>query len=466
MKTRKIGTIVTVVAALTLLLAASSGVAGPPVDRGEGSNRVTLAGTVASKISYQGKLTDAGGNPLDGTYTMQFQLYDAQSGGTMLWDSGAQSVQVDSGLLNVNLDVDQDDFNGQELWLAVKVDGEWMTDRQQILPVPYALSLRPGAEITGNVGSPAALVAENTTASGVADGVWGKSASSSGAGIYGNAYATSGENYGVYGKSDSPDGRGVYGLAPSNGVYGAATGTGAGVHGVYGETSGDWGWASGVYGKASRDHAIGVTGWNTAGGAGVYGYSTSGVGVVASSESGSLIEAWDSDPPSRRFYVDNDGDVDIQGDLTVAGNLNAPAPTCVQYDVSVAGETTVDVPSFCIDRICMIVTWNGANMGGFGPGFSWPAFYMQSSADNSWIGGPNVFLAGVMFSDGAGVNGDASQGGVFLGGQTSAGGQASLYDDGTAETSPDLWTIELVPHPPTLTRASFYICPWFTPPAP
>lgn len=69
MQTRRIATIVTVVAALTLLLAPSSTVAGPPVEGGKGSARITtfaslsagLAGTVASKTSYQGRLADEAG---------------------------------------------------------------------------------------------------------------------------------------------------------------------------------------------------------------------------------------------------------------------------------------------------------------------------------------------------------------------------------------------------------------------
>jgi hypothetical protein len=47
-------------------------------------------------------------------------------------------------------------------------------------------------------------------------------------------------------------------------------------HGVYGLTLGDWSYHSGVYGEAREDNANGVTGWNTAAGTGVYGYSESG----------------------------------------------------------------------------------------------------------------------------------------------------------------------------------------------
>jgi hypothetical protein len=96
-------------------------------------------------------------------------------------------------------------------------------------------------------------------------------------------------------------------------------GSGSGEHGVYGETGGDWGWASGVYGKATEDHANGVTGWNTAGGDGVYAYSASGVALRAKSESGNLIEAWDDSPNDRRFLVENDGDVYTDGDFYATG---------------------------------------------------------------------------------------------------------------------------------------------------
>ena len=84
-------------------------------------------------------------------------------------------------------------------------------------------------------------------------------------------------------------------------------------HGVYGETQGNWGWASGVYGKAFKTNAIGVTGWNTGYGAGVYGYSEDGATMVAKTPYGNLIEAWDTSPNERRFYVSNGGDVYADG---------------------------------------------------------------------------------------------------------------------------------------------------------
>jgi hypothetical protein len=49
-------------------------------------------------LNYQGRLTDPSGNPKSGTFTMQFAVYDAESGGNQLptgtpW-SETQSVTV------------------------------------------------------------------------------------------------------------------------------------------------------------------------------------------------------------------------------------------------------------------------------------------------------------------------------------------------------------------------------------
>jgi len=134
-------------------------------------------------------------------------------------------------------------------------------------------------------------------------------------------------------------------------------------------------------------------------------------------------------------------------------------PSCVQHNVSAEAEWAVEVPDFCIDDMCTVLMWHDATFDAFGPGISWPVHYRQDSTGDSWIGGPNVALGGVSFSGGAGVNGDVNRESVFLGGQTVQGGYASLYDDGTPESSQLLWTIDFAPDD-FLTQASFYICPW------
>ena len=57
----------------------------------ETASPATLAATssVTSTISYQGRLTNAGGGPVNGNRNMRFIIYDDPAAGAALWDSGA-----------------------------------------------------------------------------------------------------------------------------------------------------------------------------------------------------------------------------------------------------------------------------------------------------------------------------------------------------------------------------------------
>jgi hypothetical protein len=187
---------------------------------------VSLGAMLGSKINYQGRLTDPGGVPLHGTFPMRFQIYNDGTGGTMLWDSGVVNVDVEGGLFNKELSVDPAHFNGQALWLRINVDGEWLSPRQELLPVPYALSLRPGARVSGDVASPSAVInALQPNASSAAFGLYsyGPTTAIYGdgieTGVRGHSYGHIGGRAGVYG--DSVMGTGVYGSSLHyNGVYG------------------------------------------------------------------------------------------------------------------------------------------------------------------------------------------------------------------------------------------------------
>jgi hypothetical protein len=111
-------------------------------------------------------------------------------------------VDVTNGLFSVYLDVMHGHFNGQGLWLKVFVDGTGL-GCEEILPVPYALSLRPGARVVGEQSGWNAIYAENTATTGYSYGVRGISHSPSGRGISGENYATSGDAYGVFGFSSN-----------------------------------------------------------------------------------------------------------------------------------------------------------------------------------------------------------------------------------------------------------------------
>jgi hypothetical protein len=63
------------------------------------SATVIMAAGENTQIPLQGRLSDAGGKPLDGTYTMTFKLYTDAEAGTLLW-SETQTVTVTKGMFN------------------------------------------------------------------------------------------------------------------------------------------------------------------------------------------------------------------------------------------------------------------------------------------------------------------------------------------------------------------------------
>src|SRR5579863_2133275 len=60
------------------------------------------AAGVPAVLVEQGRLLKKGGNPVTGTVTIVFTIYDAPAGGTVLWNE-AQSITLDSGYFSAQL---------------------------------------------------------------------------------------------------------------------------------------------------------------------------------------------------------------------------------------------------------------------------------------------------------------------------------------------------------------------------
>jgi hypothetical protein len=261
----------------------------PSPDSHAGSDgALALSDDVASGINYQGRLTDPGGVPLNGPYTMRFIVYDAEAGGSAVYNSGNLNIQVQNGLFNVKLDVGQADFNGQALWLGIVVDGETLTPRQEILPAPYAMSLRPGADIVGKSIAPTdatlASYAPSTGTALYAD-------ANGGAGLYG----ASEDSYGVWGSSEESWG-GYFNSENGYGIRVNTSGTDHYDYGAYITSAGGYGvfaqseMNQGVRGEAGDVSSVieplgpvGVVGLGA--NRGVYGASDMGTGVFGRSGS-------------------------------------------------------------------------------------------------------------------------------------------------------------------------------------
>lgn len=132
-----------------------------------------------------------------------------------------------------------------------------------------------------------------TAATGVTNGVYGQTSSSTGRGVIGYATSTSGANLGVVGVTPSTSGWGVWGLAQATsgstvGTYGQSnSGSGYGVYGL--ATNGSLTAGVGVQGEANNSYGTGVVGVADATGTantGVLGQSNSTVGIAVYGNAG------------------------------------------------------------------------------------------------------------------------------------------------------------------------------------
>jgi len=292
-------------------------------------NRALAQTPLSTGFTYQGQLKD-GGSPANGTYDLQFALYDQLTFGTQQGPTVCEdNVVVVEGLFTLELDFGAQ-FAGQERFLEIAVradtglncgnatglvtlsprqaltgtpyahfslnadqlDGLDSADFLQSIPMPLTLSgTSPTHIIRGeNASTGTASVGVyglSTAASGETYGVRGRSDSAGGFGVFGDETATSGTTYGVYGRTASTTGRGVQGYANASsgsnyGVYGQSDSTsGTGVYGfastLTGSTYGGRFMTMSSSGRAVYASALGGSGTTY----GVYGLSesTSGRGV-------------------------------------------------------------------------------------------------------------------------------------------------------------------------------------------
>jgi hypothetical protein len=256
--------------------------------------------TVTESITYQGQLSDAGGEPVNDTVPMRFRGYEGPAGGSALFDTDNMQVQVTGGFFTANVPVPQEVLDGRALWLQIDVAGQTLSPRQEITPAPYAHSLRPGAstvgppqtsvssvfsaELSGGFSSAAALVGR-APASGTAvraTGAGGKglvAASNSDFAVWGSStnsvggYFQSSQGYGIVATTGGSDHWDHAGFFQASGGYGILA-TSANNMGVRGQ-GGD------VTGISNPLGAVGVAGIGQ--NRGVYGSSGNGVGVYGTS---------------------------------------------------------------------------------------------------------------------------------------------------------------------------------------
>jgi len=286
---------------------------------------------LGSGFYYQGTLLESGA-PVTGSRQMEFRLWDAASGGAAVGSTLTPTVAVNRGQFSVVLSW-SGAFTGAARWLGVRAKdsgGTWRDlGRRQILAVPYATSLMPGATIDrASAGNTLTVLAHG-----------------SGYPLRAIAYGTGYD--------------GVWGTGTNQGVYGDTTGTGASDAGVFGGALADSGYAKGgyfysqmgigVYGTSDTVEGVygysanhdGVTGRSSvAGRSGVYGYSVNGYGVSASSANGIGLNVWSDSTtgPDHAIYA-------LSNSVSHGVLDNGAAVVGLQAGTSIASKTVFWMPA-------------------------------------------------------------------------------------------------------------------------
>lgn len=105
----------------------------------------TSAMDLPSQISYQGRLTDSGGNALTGDANLTMRIYRTPSGGTAIWSESHSGVSVEDGLFSLQLGsvnpIPQSVWTEQpdSVWLGIQVGSDpEISPRTQLTPSPFA----------------------------------------------------------------------------------------------------------------------------------------------------------------------------------------------------------------------------------------------------------------------------------------------------------------------------------------
>lgn len=117
-------------------------------------------GALTPEFTYQGKLTDENGTPLNGSFSITYKLFDALTGGTEIY-SETNNVTVTDGLFESVIgpssalgSLDPQDLT-QPLYIELTIsDGvvtETLSPRQHLYGAPYAFTLMPGSVISGEL---------------------------------------------------------------------------------------------------------------------------------------------------------------------------------------------------------------------------------------------------------------------------------------------------------------------------
>ena len=275
-------------------------------------------------FTYQGRLA-SGGNPANGTFDLTFALFNLPSGPGQIGSTLTNSVAVSNGLFTTTLDFGNQ-FSGADLWLEIGVRPNGgagfstLTPRQQLTPVPYAVTaeylssvtefnnLSPGGFATIGGGVDNTSTNDYTTVGGGYDNTAGGQSAAVGGGQGNEAIG--------------------YDATVGGGAYGVASGAAATVAG------GDDNSASGDYSTVGGGLLNNATGWGAVVGGG--GYNGSYVGNFAGGVS-STVSGGFGNTNNGNYSTISGGAYNLADSAGYASMIGGSHNTCSGYAATVAG---------------------------------------------------------------------------------------------------------------------------------
>lgn len=113
--------------------------------------------TIPNTMSINARLAD-NGQPVNGQHGFEFRLFRDQQGGLPIWQE-SRTVQVDQGVISLSIGaatpLDPAQFDGQDLYLEIAIDGTTLSPRMALNSVPYAMRAHVAstAETIGGLGA-------------------------------------------------------------------------------------------------------------------------------------------------------------------------------------------------------------------------------------------------------------------------------------------------------------------------
>jgi hypothetical protein len=95
---------------------------------------------IPEQISWQGQLTNSGGDLLEGQYDITFSIYNTETGGNAIWTEIHNDVSISKGVVSLilgSINPLSVNFN-EQLWLEISIDGEGPLSRRGFTSSPYS----------------------------------------------------------------------------------------------------------------------------------------------------------------------------------------------------------------------------------------------------------------------------------------------------------------------------------------